>query len=308
MLSRIAESMFWIGRYVERSEDTARLLQTHLRLLVEDSGAEADTCRNLLALMSVDDIEQPTQADLLRVLGYDLREPTSIYSSWAAARENARRAREVIPLDLWESINTTWQSLPSAPFDVAQAHTFLNWARERSALFAGIARGIMVRDDGWEFMSMGRSLERVDMTSRMVASASLPGGSTQWPSVLRGCGGHDAFLRTYRGVHTDREAAQFLILDGRFPRSIMHGLVSAGDSLRRVTQHNTLATQQSEFAVRALGQLRARLEYADVDDLLSNLNSEMNVVQDVAAEVTNAVATNYFAAADATSWVTEGIR
>ena len=225
MLSRIAESMFWIGRYVERSEDTARLLQTHLRLLVEDSAGEVDTCRNLLALMSVDHIEQPTRADLLRVLGYDLREPTSIYSCWAAARENARRAREVIPLDLWESINTTWQSLPSAPFGVAEAHTFLNWARERSALFAGIARGIMVRDDGWEFMSMGRSLEQVDMTSRMVASASLPGGSTQWPSVLRGCGGHDAFLRTYRGVHTDREAAQFLILDGRFPRSIMHGLV-----------------------------------------------------------------------------------
>ena len=229
-------------------------------------------------------------------------------SSWAAARENARRAREVIPLDLWESINTTWQSLPSAPFGVAEAHTFLNWARERSALFAGIARGIMVRDDGWEFMSMGRSLEQVDMTSRMVASASLPGGSTQWPSVLRGCGGHDAFLRTYRGVHTDREAAQFLILDARFPRSIMHGLVSAGDSLRKVTQHNTLATRQSEFAVRALGQLRARLEYADVDDLLSNLNAEMNVVQDVAAEVTAAVATNYFAAADPTAWITEGTR
>jgi uncharacterized alpha-E superfamily protein len=308
MLSRIAESMFWIGRYVERAEDTARLLQTHLRLIVEDSAHEVDACHNLLALMSVLHIEQPTQADLLRVLGYDLREPTSIYSSWAAARENARRAREVIPLDLWESINTTWQSLPRTPFGVAQAHTFLNWARERSALFAGIARGIMVRDDGWEFMSMGRSLERVDMTSRMVASASLPYGSAQWPSVLRGCGGHDAFLRTYRGVHTDHEAAQFLILDGRFPRSIMHGLVSAADSLRRITQHNTLATRQSEFSVRALGQLRARLEFADVDDLLSNLNSEMDVVQDVAAEVTSAVTTNYFAAADPTSWITEGTR
>ena len=72
MLSRIAESMFWIGRYVERAEDTARLLQTHLRLLVEDTPRrEVDACRNLLALMSVDHIEQPTQADLLRVLGYD---------------------------------------------------------------------------------------------------------------------------------------------------------------------------------------------------------------------------------------------
>ena len=122
MLSRIAESMFWIGRYVERSEDTARLLQTHLRLLVEDtsSAAEVDACRHLLALMSVDDIENPTHADLLRVLGYDAREPTSIYSSWAAARDNARRAREVIPLDLWECINTTWHQLPREPFGVAR--------------------------------------------------------------------------------------------------------------------------------------------------------------------------------------------
>ena len=256
MLSRIAESMFWIGRYVERAEDTARLLQTHLRLLVEDTSSEVDACRNLLALMNADHIENPTLTDLLKVLGYDSREPTSIYSSWAAARDNARRAREVIPLDLWESINTTWHQLPREPFGVAGAHTFLNWARERSALFTGIARGIMVRDDGWQFMSMGRSLEQVDMTSRMVASASLTTGSTQWPAVLRGCGGHDAFLRTYRGLHSDRGAAEFLIRDGRFPRSIMHGLVAAADSLRRVSNHNILAARQSEFAVRALGQIR----------------------------------------------------
>jgi uncharacterized alpha-E superfamily protein len=308
MLSRIAESMFWIGRYVERAEDTARLLQTHLRLLVEDTSPEVDACRNLLALMNADHLENPTLTDLLRVLGYDSREPTSIYSSWAAARDNARRAREVIPLDLWESINTTWHQLPREPFGVAGAHTFLNWARERSALFTGIARGIMVRDDGWQFMSMGRSLEQVDMTSRMVASASLTTGSTQWPAVLRGCGGHDAFLRTYRGLHSDRGAAEFLIRDGRFPRSIMHGLVAAADSLRRVSNHNQLAARQSEFAVRALGQIRARLEYAEIDDLLQNLNAEMTEVQDVAARVTDAVSTNYFAAGEPAAWITERTR
>ena len=123
MLSRIAESMFWIGRYVERAEDTARLLQTHLRLLVEDTASEADTCRNLLALMSVTHIEHPTHEDLLRVLGYDAKEPTSIFACWAAARDNARRAREVIPLALWECINTTWHQLPSGRFRTARAHT-----------------------------------------------------------------------------------------------------------------------------------------------------------------------------------------
>jgi uncharacterized alpha-E superfamily protein len=308
VLSRIAESMFWIGRYVERAEDTSRLLQTHLRLLVEDTSSEVESCRNLLALMSVSHVEHPTHEDLLRVLGYDAKEPTSIFACWAAARDNARRAREVIPLALWECINTTWHQLPSGRFRSARAHTFLDWAQERSALFSGLARGTMVRDDGWEFMQLGRSLEQVDMTSRLVASASLNTGSTNWPSVLRGCGGHDAFLRTYRGLHTDREAAQFLILDDRFPRSVMHGLAAASDCLRRLTTASGQTALQSEFPARALGQLRARLEYADIGELLENLDPEMTWVQDVAAQVTAAVANNYFAAEDPTAWITEGTR
>ena len=231
MLSRIAESLFWIGRYVERAEDTARLLQTHLRLLAEDnSAAEVDTCRNLLALMSVDSPPEPTHADLLRVLGYDASEATSIFASWASARDNARRAREVIPLELWECINTTWHQLPQNSFGVAEAHTYLSWARERSALFTGIARGTMVRDEGWQFLLLGRSLEQIDMTSRMVASASLRSGGSQWPSVLRGCGGHDAFLRTYGGPHTDSDAARFL--DHRRPvPPVDHARLGRGERL-----------------------------------------------------------------------------
>ncbi len=309
MLSRIAESMFWIGRYVERAEDTARLLQTHLRLLIENSAAgEVDACRNLLALMSVDELEAPDRHDMLRLLAWEARSSNSIYFCWASARDNARRAREVIPLELWESINSTWRQLPAGPVQAAGAHNFLDWARQRSALFNGIARGTMVRDDGWQFMSLGRALEQVDMTSRLAASASLSAGSTQWPSVLRGAGGHDAFLRTYRGLHTDRSAAEFLILDPRFPRSIMHGLVAASDCLRKIVQRNSSAAQPSAVIERALGQLRARLEYADLDDLLANLDREMGVVQDVSAEVTAGIASTYFAAEDAKAWITEGTR
>jgi uncharacterized alpha-E superfamily protein len=308
MLSRIAESMFWIGRYVERAEDTARLLQTHLRLIIEDTQAhEVDACRNLLALMSVDHVQDPTLADLLAILGHDPDEPTSIYSCYAAARDNARRAREVIPLDLWECVNATWHQLPTAPFGTSGAHVFLNWVRERSAMFGGISRGIMVRDDGWQFMSMGRSLEQVDMTSRLVASASLTHGA-QWPAVLRGCGGHDAFLRTYSGLYTDREAAEFLVVDARFPRSIMHGLIAAADSLQRVAQNNMITARHAEPALRSLGQLRARLEYADLDDLITNLNEEMSVVQDVTTQVSIAVSTSYFAAEEPPAWTTEGTR
>ncbi len=308
MLSRIAESLFWIGRYVERADVTARLLQAHLRLLIEDTSAnEVDGCRNLLALMGVDHVEEPRVSDLLGVLVYGSREPASIYACWAAARDNARRAREVIPLEVWECINSTWQQLPSGSSGVTGAYADLNWARDRSALFNGIARSIMVRDDGWQFMSMGRSLEQVDMTSRLVASASLSTGSTGWPAVLRGAGGYDAFLRTYPGLHTDRESAQFLIADSRFPRSVMHGLGAVSDSLRKLGQSNPGSTQTTAVE-RTLGQLRAHLEYTEVSDLLSNLDDEMGAVQDATAKITEIVARTYFAAADPTAWITEGTR
>jgi uncharacterized alpha-E superfamily protein len=213
----------------------------------------------------------------------------------------------VIPSEVWQCINTTWQALPLGPMQMSAAHEFLDWARERSALFGGLARGTMVRDDGWEFMSLGRSLEQADMTSRMVASAALSNGSMQWPSVLRGAGGHDAFLRTYRGFHTDSEAAQFLIVDGRFPRSVMHGLVGAQQCLAKVSQTNASARPAIE-AQRALGQLRAKLEYTPIKELLSSLAASMTGVQDVCAHVTKIVATAFFAAADPRAWTTEGTR
>jgi uncharacterized alpha-E superfamily protein len=258
--------------------------------------------------MSVDSIDEPTTNDVLRVLGYDGSEPTSIFASWASARDNARRAREVIPLELWECINTTWHQLPVDGFGTGGAHGFLSWARERSALFTGIARATMVRDEGWQFLLLGRSLEQVDMTSRIVASASLTTGSSQWPSVLRGCGGHDAFLRTYGGLHADPDAARFLIIDARFPRSIMHGLVAATDCLANVSHANPSAAIPSAEALRRLGQLRARLEYADMTSLLEHLDDEMSSVQDVSSAVTRTVSTSFFAAAEPTPWITEGTR
>lgn len=308
MLSRIAEALFWIGRYVERADDTARLLQTHLRVMIESSPtSESESCGNLLALMGIDGIENPGKDDLLRVLGYDARESSSIFASWAAARDNARRAREVIPAELWQCINTTWHNLPSGRIQLTQAHGFCDWARERSALFSGLARGTMVRDDGWQYLLLGRSLEQADMTSRMVASAAPATGTTQWPQVLRGAGGHDAFLRTYRGVHSDTGAAEFLIVDARFPRSVMHGLVAASDCLDTVSQakpgHTAVAKAQ-----RMLGRLRAHLEYAPIDDIVANLNAEMVRVQDVCADVSEIAAKAFFAAADARAWIREGTR
>ena len=214
----------------------------------------------------------------------------------------------MIPAELWQCINTTWHNLPSGRLQLTQAHGFCDWARERSALFSGLARNTMVRDDGWQYLLLGRSLEQADMTSRMVASAAPATGTTQWPQVLRGCGGHDAFLRTYRGVHSDAGAAEFLIVDARFPRSVMHGLIAASDCLRKVGGQSTPGHSAVGRAQRLLGQLRAHLEYAPIEDMVDDLDAEMTRVQDVCADVAEIVATAFFAAADARAWIREGTR
>lgn len=309
MLSRIAESLFWIGRYCERAEDSARFLQVHLRTMVEDTSiVESTVCADLLSLMGVDPVPDPDPEDVLRLLGYDGTSPNSIVASWRAARDNARRAREVIPLELWESINTTWHQLPTGRFRLGRSNTFLDWARERSALFTGIARGTMVRDEGWEFLLLGRSLEQADMAARMISSATESRGATPWPTILRSCGAHDAFLRTYRGFQADRAAAEFLILDSRFPRSVMHGLDAAGECLNMVTRANPSATRRTDDAVRALGALRARLEYSSLDDLIEKLDEEMDLVRQTCAGVTGIVTSTFFDAQSPQAWITEGAR
>ena len=309
MLSRIAESLFWIGRYVERADDTARIVQVHLRLRAEDPWiGEHDSSRNLIALMG---LELPDEGvldhpEVLRRLGWDRSEPASIVSCWSSARENARRAREVIPSELWETVNTSWRQLPAGRVGVVRAHTFLDWCRERSALFNGVAGQLMVRDDGWQFLRLGRSLEQADMTSRMVASAALAQAHTPWPAVLRGCGAHDAFLRTYRGFRADREAAEFLILDERFPRSVMHGLNTAITCLESLSEVRPRALEQrGDVALRTLGRLRARLAYASFDDLLAGLHEEMGGVQRACDEVARSISQTFFAPSEDTAWTTE---
>ena len=148
----------------------------------------------------------------------------------------------------------------------------------------------MVRDDGWQFLLLGRSLEQADMTSRMVASAALATGSTQWPSVLRGAAA-DTTRSCGRTAGCTPTAArpEFLIVDARFPRSVMHGLVAASDCLRKVGQ-NKPAGRGGRSAQRALGQLRAHLEYAAVEDLVADLDAEMTAVQDVVRRGTAAIA------------------
>ena len=178
MLSRIAESLFWIGRYIERGDGTARILDVHLQLLLEDPWVDEDTaCRGLLAVMGAPSPHDGRLArgDVLAILGIDRTHPASIAYSLTAARENARRARETVSSQMWEYINTTWIGITPARRRATSPHGFFLWVIERATLIAGMADATMSRDDAWRFLVLGRSIERADMTARLVATSAIRG-------------------------------------------------------------------------------------------------------------------------------------
>ncbi|HWJ85052.1 MAG TPA: alpha-E domain-containing protein, partial [Cellulomonas sp.] len=296
MLSRIAESLFWIGRYVERADDTARLLDVHLQILLEDPWAEEDlACRSLLSVM--DRAAPPESAvvgreHVLDLLAYDRFAPSSMAGSLVSARENARRAREIISTELWECLNTTWNQLPSH-MRPARPHDYFTWVRERAAIVAGIMDSATSRDDTYSFMMLGRSIERADMTARLLATRALAGSAGPgWTTLLRSCGAHEAFLRTYRGTASDERAAGFLLLDRLFPRSIVFALNQAESSLAALEPVVDRATVDD--ARRHIGHVRTNLEYRPLAEVLDDLPKEMEKVQRACSAASDAIRGRYF--------------
>ncbi|MEF2976283.1 alpha-E domain-containing protein [Subtercola sp. YIM 133946] len=310
MLSRIAESLFWIGRYIERSDGTARILDVHLQLLLEDPWIEENlACRSLLAVMGSEippDDHELTRADVLAILAVDRTQPASIAYSLGAARENARRAREIVSTELWECLNTTRARMPRK-IAVEKTHEFFAWVRERSALAVGIQESAASRDEAWHFFTLGRSLERADMTARLLATRSLTEASgPSWTTILRSCGAYESYLRTYRGVPSARNAAEFLLLDRLFPRSILFSVTRAEQSLRDIEPRNTRLAV-TDNAQRLLGQIRSQLEYRPIMDILHDLPHQMDLVQDATSEASELIRQRYFPTNAAPSWVGEHV-
>jgi uncharacterized alpha-E superfamily protein len=304
VLSRIAESLFWIGRYVERADDTARILDVHLQMLLEDPQlTESDACRALLSVMGVEaEPDEPVDRFVvLDRLAYDATYSSAIIGSLAAARENARRARETVSTDLWQCLNTTWIGVERVRMASTTAHEFFGWVRERAALVAGIAEETMSRDDAWRFLVLGRSLERADMTARLVATSTITAALPSWTTMLRSCGAHESYLRTYRGLASDARAAEFLLLDRLFPRSVLHSLVQAEEMLEELAPPLE-RVGVSDTGRRLLGRTRTSLEYRDLGEVLADLPEEMEQVQQSISLASDAVARRYFPRAVTTAW------
>jgi uncharacterized alpha-E superfamily protein len=304
MLSRIAESLYWLGRYSERAEDTARILDVHYHLLLEDRWVDEEAaCAALVEVMGVGDraAEGSDSEEITRLLAFDPDYLGSIVGAMGAAWENARSVREAISSEMWESVNTTNEALRVV--DHHSPHAFFRWVKERSAVLAGLADSTMSRDDGWRFLLLGRSLERVDMTARLLSARyGESWGQAGWVTTLRCCSAYEAYLRTYQRAVDASLAAEFLVLDRLFPRSVFHALRTAEQCLAELAP-STGRAGSDDAARRSLGQARTELEFRSVEELLGDLPGHLSRIQQHCFDAGAAVADRYFSAARTVEWV-----
>jgi uncharacterized alpha-E superfamily protein len=323
MLCRIAESLFWLGRYVERADDTARILDAYLHRLLEDPWSDEDAaCRSLHAILGVaaDDARPCDMDTVLDRLAFDAANPTSIAGALRAGRENALSAREVVSTEMWECLNATWHQLAARRAAARRTgpHAYLDLVRTRAALFSGLADSTMSRDDAWRFVVLGRSLERVDMTARLLAVRVLAAvHAPDWAALLSASGADEAFMRAHGAVADPAGVAEFLLLDRDFPRSVLHALTTAEECLVALGGSETAAAAATargrtyggrpgrpDPARLPIGRMRTRLEYLDVREL--DLPRLLRDLQQACGEAAVAVADRFFPYDGPMEWAREG--
>ena len=301
MLARNAEALYWIGRYVERADDTARILDVTVHQLLEDSSVDPDhASRILLDVMGIEPpgnrLDMWSLTDLV-AFSRDLPGGCSIVDAISAARENARSAREVISGDMWECLNTTYNAMAERERAARRLgpHEFFTFIEGRAAMFAGLSDSTLSRDDGYRFLVLGRALERVDMTMRLLLSrVGDSASSPAWVSVLRAAGAHDTYLRTHRGVLDANRVVEFMLLDRIFPRSAFYSLRLAEHSLDELMKTKTDRVGPVAEARRLLGRARSELEFVRPGALLVSLEERLGGLQATCTEVGEAIALQYF--------------
>jgi uncharacterized alpha-E superfamily protein len=271
MLSRVADALYWMGRYIERSEHAARVLEVTRAILVDIAEVDPETAlgqwQRALTALSVPDV---TTEKLL----FDSGEPTSLVSCVAHARENARQVREVISSETWEHLNQAYWTLQEARgrgLHESQVSQALSGIVSASFQWDGVADGTMSRDEGWFFVKLGKFVERLDGTCRIVAvcadaapRAAPSGENVRWLWLLRCL----CAMEMYRKAHPQRverkNVLDFTMFDRDFPRTVAYAAVGAAEFARRLGE---LHPGRSKSVDRAFGKVAARLEYTDVAEV-----------------------------------------
>jgi uncharacterized alpha-E superfamily protein len=305
MLARLAENMFWMGRYIERAEDTALLLDVTYHGLLESPPAEATRAwRDLLDVLHVTAAFDERHAEtsghtVTEFLVLDAEHPGSITSSVARVRENARSVRELVSTEFWQAINNFYLDLRARDLraDLArQPHELYGMVKLRCQTVYGVASETMPRDDGWRFMMLGRMLERAEMTCRLLnvryaqLTASPHAGFHDWVGVLKSASAYEAYRKSYKATMEPSHVVDFLLLGEDFPRSVLFCLRAAEQGLARLGPLGAVTRPQ-----RLLGRIRAELEYRDLDELLhEGLHGFLDGVQEQVWAVAEAVADQFF--------------
>ncbi|WP_322031279.1 alpha-E domain-containing protein [Paraburkholderia sp. J76] len=286
MLSRTADHLFWMARYMERAENTARMLDINLKalLLPGSADAQARTHRAMLRISELEPAfdarhEEATSSNVLHFLVADPTNPSSIYSCLQATRENARAVRGTLTTEWWETINDTWlqfvELLRGSELE-ARPDALFEWVKFRSHLSRGVRLGTALQDDALFFTQLGTFLERADNTARIldvrfvdVANADSRSAARQledfyyWTSILSSVSALEIYRKVYRDVVTPARVVELLILNQQMPRSLLASLDGVCTNLAM------LRTEGSREVERTAGKLRAELLYADLRQIFS---------------------------------------
>ena len=311
MLSRVANSIYWMCRYIERAENVARFISVNLNLLL-DMPSEEDKHWEPLVMITGDQEQfvekQQTydQVSVINFLTFDRDYANSILSCLAAARENARSIREIISSEMWEHINTFYLELSdpkNQPMALQDPHRFFKIIQMRSHLFTGLMDSTMSHGEAWNFARMGMMLERADKTSRildvkyfmLLPQADLvntPIDNIQWTAVLKSASAFEMYRKEHHLI-TPRQVASFLIFDSHFPRSIRHCVGKAQICLQRIM--NGTANGAANAAEKQLGRLRAELDYADIEEVVATgMHEYLDNLQTRLNHIDMAIGTTFF--------------
>ena len=287
MLSRTADHLFWMSRYTERAENTARILDVNYQTsLLPQSATSAQA--GWEGLLSISELKPTFTAkygenviprDVMDFMVRDEKNSSSIVSCLKNARENARAVRGTLTTEVWETENQTHleviRMLKSGDFE-RDPSQFFEWVKFRSHLSRGVTAGTMLQDDAFHFLRLGTFLERADNTARLVdvkfhaAKKELASAADEdfdfyhWSSILRSVSGFEIYRKVYRDVIKPERVAELLILRADMPRSLLGCLNEVMNNLAMVT-----SDANSETSRRA-GKLRSDLQYAKIDEILAN--------------------------------------
>jgi uncharacterized alpha-E superfamily protein len=313
MLSRVAESIYWMSRYIERAENVARFIDVNLNLMLDLPVGSAQQWLPLVDTAGDHEeftrrYESDTPQDVIQFLTFDAENPNSILSCLRAARENARSVREIISSEMWEQLNKFYLIVTSAvnnPEVLADPHEFFTAVKMSSHLFVGVTEATMTHGEGWNFIRLGCMLERADKTSRIldvkyfillptVAHVGTTFDDLQWAAVLRSASAFEMYRKTHGRIHP-RRVVEFLLLNAEFPRAIHYCLTASRESMHAIS--GTPAGLFRNPAEQLLAQLCAEMAYAQVDDIVeSGLHEYLDGLQTNMNQVSARVAETFFAA------------